>query len=298
MLNTDTYPKVSIIMPTYNRAGYIAETIESIRNQTYTNWELLIMDDGSDDNTEEIVSRIDDERIKFFKCGRTGFVSKIKNEGIRRAAGELIAFNDSDDLWAPAKLEKQVSALNHYPEAGFSLTGGYTFKNKNDPVQFFYKQKEGIRVDSIFFSFFRSEITAFTQALVFRRRCVDVSGLFDETKPFSDADFILSLAFHFKAIVLFEPLLYRRLHEDSDSSEYWEERYLEWIGVIRSYRDKKQLPSTIAREALFKLYIDYGEKCLVHKKKIKAIKIFLKAWQNKPFTIAPLKKIGKAVLKR
>lgn len=296
MPDPGTYPEVSIIMPTYNRAGYIPEAIESIRNQTYTNWELLIMDDGSDDKTEEIVTRINDKRIHFFKCGRTGFVSKIKNVGIRRAKGELIAFNDSDDLWAPAKLEKQVAVLNQYPDAGFSLTGGYTFKNKNEPVQFFYQQKEGVRVDTIFFSFFQSGIAAFTQALVLRRRCVDVAGLFDETKPFSDPDFILSLAFHFKAAVLYEPLLYRRLHDTSDSSEYWEERYLEWVGVIRSYRDKKQLPSAIAKGALFKLYIDYGEKCLVYKQRLKAIKTFLKAWGNKPFSIVPLKKMGKALL--
>ena len=133
MTKTESYPQVSIIMPTYNRAAFIAETVDSIRNQTFTNWELLIMDDGSDDNTEEIVKQIKDERIQFYKAGRTGAVSRIKNIAIEKARGELIAFIDSDDLWALTKLEKQIAALEQYPGAGFCVTGGYTFINKNKP---------------------------------------------------------------------------------------------------------------------------------------------------------------------
>ena len=118
-------------MPTYNRAAYIMETIESIRNQTYQNWELIIVDDGSDDNTEEIIEEIKDSRIRFYKAGRIGIPSKIKNIGLENATGEIIAFIDSDDLWAQTKLEKQLIALQQYPGAGFSLTGGYNFKNLN-----------------------------------------------------------------------------------------------------------------------------------------------------------------------
>jgi glycosyltransferase involved in cell wall biosynthesis len=124
-----TAPKISIIMPTYNRAHLFAETIVSIRNQTFTNWELLIMDDGSDDDTEGIIAQIEDKRIQFYKTARTGYVSKLKNIAIKKARAELIAFIDSDDLWAPTKLQKQLDAMEQYPEAGFCLTGGYTFIN-------------------------------------------------------------------------------------------------------------------------------------------------------------------------
>ena len=106
-------------MPTYNRANYIDKTIESVRNQTYNNWELIIVDDGSEDNTGETVSRIKDERIRFYKAGRIAINGKIKNIGIEKANGELIAFIDSDDLWAETKLEKQIAALQEYPEAAF-----------------------------------------------------------------------------------------------------------------------------------------------------------------------------------
>jgi len=105
------FPKISIVMPTYNRASVIGETIQSIMNQTYGNWELIIVDDGSDDDTEKVVSRFNDQRIQFYKACRIGVNGKIKNIGLEKAHGELIAFMDSDDLWAETKLEKQVAAL-------------------------------------------------------------------------------------------------------------------------------------------------------------------------------------------
>ena len=77
-------PKVSIILATYNRAGLIMQTIESILRQTFSNWELIIVDDGSDDNTEEIIMQLKDVRIQFHKAGRIGIVGKIKNIGIEK----------------------------------------------------------------------------------------------------------------------------------------------------------------------------------------------------------------------
>ena len=292
----ETSPEISIIMPTYNRAHLIGETIDSIRNQTFTNWELLIMDDGSDDNTEEIIKQMKDERIQFYKAERTGSVSKLKNLAIKKAHGELIAFIDSDDLWALTKLEKQIAAMKQYPEAGFCVTGGYTFINKNKPVEYLYKQRDGLKIGNFMLAMFKSELSGYTQVLLLRKDCVHVSGYFDETKLFSDPDFILNLACHFKGVVLYEPLFYRRLHQLSDSDEHWEKRYYEWVGVIRSYQTKKMLPAAIAAEALFNLYINFGEKCLLYKKRKIAIINFLKAWTNKPFSIIPLKKIAKAVL--
>jgi glycosyltransferase involved in cell wall biosynthesis len=293
----ETAPKISIIMPTYNRANLITETIDSIHSQTFTNWELLIMDDGSDDNTEEMVAQINDERIQFHKSTRTGHVSKLKNIAVKKARGELIAFIDSDDLWAPTKLEKQLAAMEQYPEAAFCLTGGYTFIHKNEPVEYLYKQRDGLRFDNFLISVFKSEIAAHIPVLLFKKKCVTVSGYFDETKLFSDPDFILSLASHHKGVVLYETLYYRRLQKHSDSNQHWRRGYTEWADIIKLYRRKKQIPSRVARECLFNLYINFGETCLQKKQNSKAIKNFLSAWANKPFSIIPIKKTAKAVFR-
>ncbi len=283
-------------MPTWNRAEYIMESVESVLNQTYQNWELIIVDDGSDDNTEEIISQITDSRVQFYKAGKIGIGIRLKNIGIERSDGVLIAFLDSDDLWAPSKLEKQVEALQNYPDAGFSITGGYNFRKLNEPLEYFYKQREGLKYDDIFISFFTSEASLLVPSLMFKRQCLPVIQQSVETNPSSDVDFLLGLALNFKAVILYEPLLYRRQHDTGYSIMNWEKGYQEGIHVINRYKNKKLLPGKIAADSLFRLYINYGEKYLVYKKSGKAIGKFFKAWANKPFSIVPLKKTGKAVL--
>jgi glycosyltransferase involved in cell wall biosynthesis len=294
MTNVSAYPKVSIIMPTYNRAGFIHESIDSIRRQTYANWDLIIVDDGSEDETEQIVSRFNDERINFLKAGRVGINGKVKNIGLKQAKGDLFAFIDSDDLWAETKLEKQVKALQEFGDAGFSFTGGFNFKKIDEPIDFFYKVKDGFRYGNILVPIFKSEISTTTPSLMIRRHCLQVVGGFDETKPFSDVNFFLRLASHFNAVILYEPLLYRRLHDNNDSGNNWVLGYDQGISMIREYETK--LPRRVARNALFKLYVNFGEDYLTRKKTGQAIKKFFLAWTSNPLSVVPFKKSAKAVL--
>lgn len=99
---------VSIIMPSYNTAQYIKESIDSVLSQTYTNWELIIVDDCSTDETDRIVAGIRDERIRYFKNTQNSGAAVSRNKALREARGKWIAFLDSDDLWHPEKLEKQI----------------------------------------------------------------------------------------------------------------------------------------------------------------------------------------------
>ncbi len=104
---------VSIIMPSWNTARFIEESIKSVRAQTYEKWELLIVDDCSSDETDEKVKPFTvDERVKYFKLEKNGGAALARNFAIRKAEGEWIAFLDSDDLWAPEKLERQIKFMN------------------------------------------------------------------------------------------------------------------------------------------------------------------------------------------
>jgi len=298
MHNNESYPIVSVIITTYNGGEYIAETIETVRAQTYKNWEMIIVDDGSDDNTCEIIAGIKDDRIKLYKAGRIGINGKVKNIGLGQARGKLIAFIDHDDLWAPEKLEKQLAALQEDPEAGFCLTGGYNFKIKGEPFEYFYKQNKGLRSGNIFLSIFDSKIAPWTQALLVHRHAVDAAGAFSETSVFADPDFIFRLAYHFKAVVIYEPLFFRRLHETNYSTVNWVKSHEEGIELFRLYKNNKMLPAKIARKILFLSYIHFGEKCIAEMKWGRSIHSFYQAWKQKPFSIVPLKKIGKALLLR
>lgn len=117
---------VSIITPTYNCGKYIKETIESVLNQTYPDWEMLIVDDCSNDDTEQIVrSYLDDDRIRYIRLENNSGAAIARNRAIKEARGRWIAFLDSDDLWMPEKLELQLD---------FMQSNGYAFTSTQRDV--------------------------------------------------------------------------------------------------------------------------------------------------------------------
>lgn len=107
-------PLVSVIIPTYNRGRLILNSVTSVLNQTYKNIELIVVDDCSTDNTEEILKSINDSRIKYVKLEKNSGACIARNKGIELSTGKFIAFNDSDDLWITTKLEKQLCFLKNY----------------------------------------------------------------------------------------------------------------------------------------------------------------------------------------
>ena len=109
-------PLVSVIMPTYNYAQFIGDAIESVINQTWQTWEMLIVDDGSTDNTKSVVQSYvsKDCRITYFALGQnSGRAAVVRNHGISKSKGKYVAFLDSDDMWKPAKIEKQIELLEN-----------------------------------------------------------------------------------------------------------------------------------------------------------------------------------------
>ena len=128
---------VSIIMPSYNTAAYIKESIQSVLNQTYTNWELIIVDDCSTDSTDEVLETIKDSRIRYFKNDKNSGAAVSRNKALREAKGQWIAFLDSDDLWMPEKLEKQIY---------FMESNGYAFSYTSYEEIDIEGNKTGIRV--------------------------------------------------------------------------------------------------------------------------------------------------------
>lgn len=131
----EIYGLVSIITPTYNCAHFIAETINSVLAQTYSDWEMIIVDDCSSDNTKEIVEQYlkDDDRVQYYCLPKNSGAAEARNEALRRAKGKWIAFLDSDDLWTPDKLEKQIQFMesNAYD---FSYTQYEEIDKEDNPL--------------------------------------------------------------------------------------------------------------------------------------------------------------------
>lgn len=107
---------ISIVMPSYNASAFIKESIASVQRQTYKNWELIIVDDCSSDNTVDLIKSVEDERIRFFKNEKNSGAAVSRNRALHEAKGKWIAFLDSDDIWVPTKLEEQLAFMkkNNY----------------------------------------------------------------------------------------------------------------------------------------------------------------------------------------
>jgi glycosyltransferase involved in cell wall biosynthesis len=283
-------PLVSIIMPTYNRGGYILETIQSIIDQTYKNWELIILDDGSEDNTHEIIANVTDSRIQYIKHEHTGITGILKNKGIELAKGALIALMDSDDLWMRDKLELQVDALLQNPKARFAITNGYNFYTDGTPNIFFYNKKKGIEYMNILNQHCKGEMGIRTPTLLFWKDCLKKTGNFGTKYRFTDFSFIGNLSYHFLAAVVYTPLLACRRHDDN--STYNLDEYFETIDDLKN---KGMLSTAVAAEAKFIMYINCGNYRVNAGNKTEAMIFYLKGWSIKPFSIIPFKKIVKAL---
>ncbi len=246
-------PAVSIILPTYNRAYCIRRAIDSVLNQTFTDFELIILDDGSTDDTESLVKGYDDPRIIFIRdtknCGQTVRL----NEGIRAARSELIAFQDSDDEWLPTKLEKQVSAMmGQSDEVGIVYTDKWRFEPGRE--KYHWKSPHNMPEDGIIFDRALDDAVynIGPQSVLIRRRCFEAVGNFDEriTKS-NDLEMFIRISQKFLFFHIPEPLVNYFVSSDTMSSTLSEGK---GIGAVELVLDKfradiERNPALLAKRA-------------------------------------------------
>lgn len=289
------YSLITIIMTTYNRADFIKESVASVQAQDYTNWELLIEDDGSTDNTEEIVAQIKDDRIHYTLHEHTGITGTLKNRALKKARGEFIAFIDSDDLWVNDKLSLQSALLKDCPAAKFSISNWQDFYDVNHLHKPYYPETGGIYTGNIFKEYSRAERLAHIQTLLFKKECLEKTGLFNENRRFTDYSFIGKLTCHYHAVVVNKPLLLRRLHNNNNSSVNWADDYIEYHETVLQYIKDGKLSFKEIRDTLFMSYINLGERYIQVGEKRKAIHYYLLALRCNPLNIIPIKKLIKTV---
>ncbi len=202
-------PKVSVVIPAYNAMAYLPETLESVLKQTFTDFEVLIVNDGSSDHIVEWASQVTDPRVKLISQENQR-VSAARNTGIVNAQGEYIAFLDADDLWEPTKLEKQVRCLDDQPEVGLVYTWTLLVDQQNNPTgRIFASDVEGKAWNKIL----ENDMISSGSSTMIRRSCFDTVGMFDRDLAYApDLDMWVRIAFHYPIAVVKEPLLrYRQL---------------------------------------------------------------------------------------
>jgi glycosyltransferase involved in cell wall biosynthesis len=201
-------PTISVVVPAYNGERTILKTLESIKKQTFSDFEIIVIDDGSTDRTVELVNTVKDERIKIFSY-KNGGLPVARNRGIAHAQGEYIAFIDADDLWTPDKLASQLEALQNNPKAGLA----YSWTNYMDDNAENVYQGHSIYYDGdVYADLLRWNFMASGSNPLIRREAIEDAGEFEPTlRSAEDWDYWLRIASRWQfALVPKAQVIYRK----------------------------------------------------------------------------------------
>jgi glycosyltransferase involved in cell wall biosynthesis len=211
-------PKVSVIIPTKNRAYYLSSAIQSVLDQTFGDFEIIVVDGASTDNTGEVIDKFDDERIRYIREKKDKGASASRNIGIKNSRGRFIAFLDDDDRWMPSKLEKQLYLINKNPDVGLVYTGFWKFNNSGKTMGR-ARNLPSVR-GNIYPKILRVNYIGGCSTVLVRRECLEKVGLFDENLPAGeDFDLWIRLAKHYQFDYVKEALVLYRIHSKRITSD-------------------------------------------------------------------------------
>lgn len=229
--------KVSVILPVYNRSRTLENSIRSVLNQSYRDLELIVVDDASTEDLRPIIDKIEDERLRYVRLPVNGGASVARNEGLKLAEGDFIAFQDSDDLWLPWKLEKQVELLAAQPPEIGAVTGSKILYGRG-PDDVYGSGRVSLRPppsslirtdeDQIRRSLVENRISL--QNALFRRDCYPNLNWFDnQTRSNADWAFTSSLVQHTRILETIDPVVVAFSSPDGISKNQKQKA----IGLIR-----------------------------------------------------------------
>lgn len=214
-------PKVDIIIPAYNAAKYLAAALASVEAQTFEDWRILLIDDGSTDNTAEVaapfMARLG-QRFTYIRQENQGLPA-ARNTAIRNSSAEYMALLDSDDIWLPCRLAESLSYLESHPRVGVSHSSVAFVDETGKILQTFntpQKHGEGMIAPYIYMR----KVQLPCPTVTFRRRCIDTVGLFDETmRATEDRDLWFRIALHFEVGFIPKVLAHYRTSAASMSAD-------------------------------------------------------------------------------
>lgn len=255
-------PRVSILTPVYNGERYIAQAIESARAQTFQDFELIIVNDGSTDNSSEVIRPyLTDPRIRYLEQ-RNGGVAAARNAALRVAKGQYIGFLDQDDLWLPEKLKLQVQYLDDHPDVGL-VHANQSYIDSDGRHKRIHFDDGFTKVSGWCFrdQFIKNRIAVLT--VLARKSVLDRIGPLNETIPGGDDyEMWLRISKHFPIGHLDQVLAHYRMHESNVSNDNFRMTRTD-LGAIESilriHREaRKQLGSGIVDTRLFELNYQLG----------------------------------------
>lgn len=216
-MNTpEKLPEVSVIMPTFNREDFIEEAIKSVLSQTYQDFELIIVDDGSTDNTKAKITPYLGGKCTYYNLGHQGNISRLRNFGLQKAKGTYIAYLDSDDVWEKDKLKEQVHTLQANGTVGLVFTNVIEFQRDLILEQDLYNNLNAHHEVS-FKDLLNNKLAIYPSSILYRKTCLIRVGKHDELFLWNDLGFITRLIAYHGAIFIPNKLTRIRKHKNNIS---------------------------------------------------------------------------------
>ena len=270
--------KVSVIIPTYNRAHVLPIAIDSVLAQNYKDYEIIVVDDGSTDNTKEILKPYLSKPNVRYIYQKHKMQAAARNNGIRHSKGGYIAFLDSDDFWYPEKLELQVKILEENHEVGMVYSNQMLLNDNLSDKAIKYSPgvlKSGnIFRDLLLRKFYCSLLTT-----LIRKSVLDDVGFLDEDlkNALEDWELTLRIAKKYRVVCVDKPLVRRRLY-DQDTGDYFQVRINNHRTILEKYLNKnKTLSNSIRNLVWAKAYFSWGHSYLINNRYWKAFQSFFHA---------------------
>ncbi|XWK85939.1 MAG: glycosyltransferase [Phormidium sp.] len=250
---------ISVIIPVYNGEKTIQQTIESVMNQTFTDWEIIVINDGSKDSTLDIISTIQDPRIKVFSYANAG-LSASRNRGLSLASGEFISFLDADDCWTPDKLQAQLEALQANPEAAVA----YSWTDYIDEYGQVLRSGTRISVSGNVYEklLIRNFLENGSNALI-RKQALTEVGNFDESLTAAeDWDIYVRLASRYHFVLVRSPQILYRVSTSSMSTNVVKQEAASLQVIERAFNQAPESLQHLKKYALSTLYMYLAFKAL------------------------------------
>ena len=285
-------PSVSVIIPTYNRRDLLQRSLDSVLAQTYRDFEVVIVDDGSTDGTRAAIEG--SPQVRYFFQDNAG-PARARNVGIRQARGDIIAFLDSDDVWCPEFLQTQVDVLSGYPDVALVCSRSIVGKKQ---AKYFPLSQELI-VGDLYLSLYQQSFVR-TQATVVRKSCLDAVGYFNESYLWSeDHDLWLRIASKYTIAYVNRCLV--RIGRQSDNISRDLTRPLEThlkiaIEVLERNFDASRIPRTVYRDRIAKRYMQFSRLFFARGDNAQGWSCIRRALGINPYSLRPYRYFLKGVI--
>ncbi len=292
---------VSVILPTYNRSRSLRAAIDSVLRQSYADLELIVVDDASTEDIEGLVRNIGDPRIRYVRRPQNGGAAAARNSGLAVAAGEFIAFQDSDDLWLPDKLERQMALLGRLPDDVGVVTGGKLLYGRDAHFNFGHGKvayapapETILRLDEDQVGHLLTENRLSLQNALFKRSHVPDAVWFDPTtRANEDWDFAIRLVQRTRMYEDIEPVVVGFMSPDSISSN----RRKQMIGVLRIMKKNRILLERYRKQRSI-LIMDVAVELVRQGKSRRALGFVGKSIRDRPANVFLLLDIAAGKAKR